>query len=130
MPGYLCSTPACSQFPTTPGCSSQISKPTGDYCPFEQPRCFDPHLTAGYCDTATSVCAIQLRMGADCPTMACSITELKLCYDTKPGEMFCSPGYTCKSITCAGSDGGSDGGGGQDAAADSSPMIDASPAAG
>ena len=116
MPGNVCATPTCSQFPTQADCDYVM--PTNAYCPLVRPHCFDPSRIAGYCDPMVAICG-ALKMGAMCPQPLCTAADVKSCYDTN-NLVFCKDIYRCIPFGCmdGGTDGGDLGGGGDGGALD------------
>jgi len=93
VPGWRCATPACSQFPTNPGCQSVA--PTQGFCPGDSAHCFDPTALSGYCNPATGVCA-QSIAGRPCPAKLCSKLDVMSCYTLQSdGDVFCRGANTC-----------------------------------
>jgi len=106
MAGDKCATPACSQFPTNPGCD--YVDPMNAYCPLSHPQCFDPSKAPGYCDPSFNVCAKAKAMPPpQCPSMLCSKNDVAVCNDVND-QLFCTGGYGCVKFGC-GTDGGADG---------------------
>jgi hypothetical protein len=122
-PGFRCDTPACAQFPNTPGCNS--APPVGDHCPSGQSYCFDPSNTMGYCNPTTSVCA-QPRspMPMNCPSRLCSAADVAVCNDVQSDHVFCPSGYACRKFDDCSDGGASDGGASDGGVSDASAPVD------
>ncbi len=107
--GWKCATPACSQFPTNPGCD--YVDPMNGRCPIDRPQCFDPSKASGYCDPAFSVCAkAKAAPPPQCPPMLCSRGDVAVCNDVNDA-LYCVNGYHCQTFGCNPDGGAGDGGG-------------------
>jgi hypothetical protein len=95
--GFRCATPACSEFPTTPGCSDVA--PTNQRCPLGAPHCFDPSTAMGYCDPTRAACTLSPDGGAACPALLCTRAALTSCY-VVTDDLFCRGAETCVRFGC------------------------------
>jgi hypothetical protein len=110
---WRCDTPACSQYPATPGCHSVA--PTQQHCPLDHPHCFDPTTLMAYCAPSVGVCAMFGPAGMNCPPKNCSAADVAVC-GTLDNDVFCRSPFTCVKFdpSCAAGDGGAPDGGAHD----------------
>ena len=109
---FRCATPACSAFPTNPGCDDVA--PTLGRCPLDHAHCFDPVGKSGFCNgtdamqqSSGEVCAKR----KDTAPMGCAATTEQLagqcissviaqCADVDTSTVFCRNGYQCVRFNC------------------------------
>jgi hypothetical protein len=88
-----CATVACSQFPTTTGCT--FMAPVNGRCPIGHPQCFDPTRHKDYCNPQNALCAKPRDpVPATCPARLCGSGDVAVCNEIG-GGVFCQDGHRC-----------------------------------